>query len=413
MLLLVAAAAAVRAQSAPATSLCAPAGPGSVCDCSCVCPGCPDCCCAPKPQRFWAEAGYLLWWFKDAPLPVPIVTTDPTNGATPTAGGLADPTTQVLIGDRSFASPTFSGLRVRAGYGWTEDFGIEGGGFWFGTQSSGAAVASDSTGNPFLFRPVFNVDTDNSNAGLIVAFPGAVAGGVAVNNTTRFWGADGLVAVRLADTCNFRLTGLAGFRYLDLRENLDILDSQTDLIGVGFFGGVPTIPGDRVAILDSFHTHNHFYGGELGLRGEVLRDQWVLSGTASVALGCTQQVFDINGFSTLFPVSGAAPTTLPGGLLALPSNSGRSTHGAFSVVPQVGGQVGYNLNANIRLSVGYDFLYWTNVVRPGSQINPVISAAQVPVSPSYAPGTTFVPGPPRNSTDFWAQGVSFSVGFSF
>jgi hypothetical protein len=350
---------------------------------------------------------------KKAPLAVPIVTTDPSNSASPTAGGLADPNTQVLIGGRAFGSPTFSGGRLRAGYGLDDGLGIEAGGFLFGNRSSGAGVTSDSTGNPFLFRPIVNVDTGNPNAGLIVAFPGAVAGSLTISNSTQLWGADGLLSTSLVCTDNLRLTGLAGVRYLDLRENLNIVDNRTDLVGVGSFDGVATNPGDKVTILDSFRTRNQFYGGELGLRGEVCLSRFVLSGTANVSLGCTHQGIAIGGLSTLIPASGAAPTSLPGGLLALPSNSGRSTRNAFSVVPQVGVQVGYDLTQNVRLSIGYDFLYWTDVVRPGSQINPTISAAQVPVSPSYAPGTTFVPGAPHNSTDFWAHGVSFSVGFSF
>jgi len=357
--------------------------------------------------------GYLMWWMKKAPLSAAIVTADASNGASPTAGGLANTGTQVLIGDGSFESPTFSGGQIRAGCWLSDAFGFEGGGFLFGTQSSGAGVVSDSTGNPFLFRPVFNADTGDPNAGLTLATPGAVAGSLTISNRTQLWSADGLFAACLVGTDCFRLTALTGLRYLDLHEDLSIVDNQTDLAGVGIFGGNATNPGDRVTIFDGFDTRNQFYGGELGMRGEWLSNGWVLSGTANVSLGCTHQVIAINGLSTLTPASGAAPTSLPGGLLALPSNSGRFTHNVFSVVPQVGCQIGYDLTPHVRLSVGYDFLYWNNVVRPGAQVNNAISAAQVPVSTSYAPGTTFTPAAPHSSTDFWAHGVSFTVGFRF
>jgi hypothetical protein len=408
-IIILASASAVVAQTAPGPAPTLPVLAEPVADFPRIGVECKDC----KRDRFWAEADYLMWWMRKDPIGVPIVTTDTTNGASPTAGGLANPTTQVLIGSNAFGYPIFSGGRLRAGYWCTDDIGFETSGFLFGNRSSGSAVGSDSTGNPFLFRPVANVDTGNPNAGLIVATPGAVAGSVTVSSSTQLWGADALGSAKLINTDKFRLTGLAGFRYLDLREGLGILDNQTDLAGVGTFGGTPTTPGDRVTILDSFRTHNQFYGGDLGLRGELLWNRWVLTGSANVALGCTHQTIDIGGVSTLTPASGAAPTSLPGGLLALPSNSGRFLHNAFSVVPEAELKIGYDLTPRIRLSLGYDFIYWSDVVRPGSQINNNISAAQAPVSPSYAPGTTSAPGAPHNSTGFWAHGVNFGVSFRF
>ena len=135
---------------------------------------------------------------------------------------------------------------------------------------------------------------------------------------------------------------------------------------------------------------------------------WSLSGTAQVALGETHQTINIGGVTT-FTATGAAAATLPGGILALPSNTGVFTHNAFSVVPEVRAQISYDLRSWLRVSAGYNFLYWTNVVRPGDQISTTVSASQLPSSPSYAPGTTLVPSPPRNSSDFWAHGVNFGV----
>src|SRR5580698_2208341 len=74
------------------------------------CPAVPDCsaladcmnagCCTGS--RFWGSAEYLLWWTKNAPLPVPIVTTgDPAVGfpALNTAGAIGSNGTRVLLGD--------------------------------------------------------------------------------------------------------------------------------------------------------------------------------------------------------------------------------------------------------------------------------------------------------------------------
>src|SRR5579871_5926930 len=60
----------------------------------------------PAPQcRVWARPDYLLWWVKNTPLPVPVLTTgDPRVGFDPnaintvnTAGALGQPGTKVLL----------------------------------------------------------------------------------------------------------------------------------------------------------------------------------------------------------------------------------------------------------------------------------------------------------------------------
>ena len=51
----------------------------------------------------------------------------------------------------------------------------------------------------------------------------------------------------------------------------------------------------------------------------------------------------------------------------------------------------------LRVWVGYDFIYISDVLRPGHQVN--------------SAGLAF--GPTPNHTDFWAQGVNFGVGVRF
>ena len=58
-----------------------------------------------------------------------------------------------------------------------------------------------------------------------------------------------------------------------------------------------------------------------------------------------------------------------GGLLAVATNMGRFHNDGFAAVPQVGINIGYQCAEWLRLSVGYDFLYFSSVVRPADQIN--------------------------------------------
>src|SRR5205823_3226983 len=86
-----------------------------------------------------------------------------------------------------------------------------------------------------------------------------------------------------------------------------------------------------------------------------------------LALGVTHQEINISGGQSLTNAAGTAQAL--GGLLALNSNIGDFSRDRFSVVPELGVNVGYNLTPNLRAFCGYNFLYWSSVVRPGDQID--------------------------------------------
>src|SRR5262249_31993995 len=141
--------------------------------------------------------------------------------------------------------------------------------------------------NPFLLRPIVNTDANNPNAGIVISLPlssalalGATAantGSLRVNNPSRLWGADAAVTADAFEVGNTRLTALVGFRYLDLREATEIGTNITDFAAGITFGGVRDKPGDTLLIGDSFRTHNHFYGCQVGLCSETRLGQFVLA----------------------------------------------------------------------------------------------------------------------------------------
>ena len=111
---------------------------------------------------------------------------------------------------------------------------------------------------------------------------------------------------------------------------------------------------------------------------------------------------------------GQAPLVFRGGLLATGPNLGNFSQTAFSVVPEVTLNVGYQLTPTLRAYVGYNFLYWTNVIRPGDQIDRVVDLSFVPNS-QLANGQP-VPfsgvARPRaafSESDLWVQGVQFGA----
>ena len=66
-----------------------------------------------------------------------------------------------------------------------------------------------------------------------------------------------------------------------------------------------------------------------------------------------------------------------------------------------------------RLFAGYDFLYWNQVVRPGSQIDRNVNLTQSTLLGNGALTGSASPNPLFSRTDFWAQGMTFGFEFRF
>jgi hypothetical protein len=379
----------------------------------------------PDLPRAWLSADYLLWWVRRSPLPAPLVTTGPFNpntfvpGVTPTPGALTSPGTVVLFGGQDLSLGTFSGLRLQGGLDLTGDgaLAVEGGGFWLERRAHFFTVSSNAEAVPFLSIPVIDA-TSGTETTVAVAFAndaantfGGLQGSIAAATTTRLWGSDVNLSMAVVRREGFQVTGLVGFRYLSLDESLGLNEAFTPIgqpLNPGFLGG-PVGLGQSVAVADRFVTHNQFYGGQFGARLDYAGELLSVGLTTKVALGGTSQRIDVGGSSALF-APGQAPVVVPGGVLALPSNSGRHDHTAFSVVPEVGLNLGIRLAPWARATVGYTFLYWTDVARPGEQIDRTVDRATVPTVQQFVPGAVGIrPAPLRQQTDFWAQGINFGI----
>jgi hypothetical protein len=361
------------------------------------CPGC-GCECCGDGSCWWASAEYLLWWTKNGPAPA-LVTTGPTS----TFGVLGAPGTQVLFGG-PLDYGTASGGRFSAGFWFCESqvLGMDASFLFLGDRSTNFLAASNSMGSPVISRPFFGAITGAPTAEQ-VAFPGEAAGSVAVHSRSRFWGAETNLRWNPYCLCgngwcggSWRIGFLTGFRFLSLRENLDITEDFTDL------GATVT----RHMLTDEFSAHNSFYGGQLGTIIELKRGPWSLDLKGKVALGSTHQVAHIAGSELDTNLSTGAQASFNSGLLALPSNIGRFSRDVFSVVPEVGMNIGYQVCDHLRLFVGYNFIYWTHVARPGNLIDPVLNTTQ------QSGGTLTGPARPAfafHNTDFWAHGVNFGL----
>ena len=119
---------------------------------------------------------------------------------------------------------------------------------------------------------------------------------------------------------------------------------------------------------------------------------------------------EANGSTTLLNTG----STLPGGLLVLPSNSGRHANDVFAMLPEGSFELGLRLSDRVNVSLGYSFLYWTRVARPGDQLNQTVNPTQLPTSPAFVPNSGATqPALVLTDRTFWAQGLSAGLALRY
>jgi hypothetical protein len=104
----------------------------------------------------------------------------------------------------------------------------------------------------------------------------------------------------------------------------------------------------------------------------------------------------------------------PGGLFTQSSNIGKGNADRFTVLPSLEVKLGYEINEQTRVFVGYDVMYWDQVVRPGNQINHDVNLTQNAVLDPSGVGKlvgSAQPAPLFKRSDFWAQGISVGLEF--
>src|SRR5207237_4626976 len=109
---------------------------------------------------------------------------------------------------------------------------------------------------------------------------------ISVENSSNLWGLESDLRCKLCcgttecddDCCggglDYRIDGLVGVRYLNLREDLRITENVVNLATAR----PPNVPNARATVFDDFATRNQFYGGQVGLDAESGRGPWSVDG---------------------------------------------------------------------------------------------------------------------------------------
>jgi hypothetical protein len=340
----------------------------------------------------------LVWWPKSQPLSVPVVTTGPASlGAN--AGAIGAPGTVSL--DRALNFGAMGGFRTDFG-GWFEPshtWGLEGDVLTLGRASGGFTVTDHSGNGSFVINePVLGAPFSTQ-----VSAPGVETGGVTVHTTSEFWGAGVTGLFNLYRNNGWTVTATGGFRYLQLDERLDIVSNSALFTTATYTDNqgntlATAPPGSTVTVIDQFHARNQFYGGELGLRFQYMLDRWSFSARGTFAMGSMHETVTVNGISNIYPIN-AGPTSLLGGNYATLQNGLYSVN-KFAVVPGMQLTLGYQFTPFIRGTIGYNFLFLSNVVRPGNQIDNTYDGVVHPLVP-------------MKTSTYWTQGLNFGLRISF
>jgi hypothetical protein len=330
----------------------------------------------------------------------------------PVPGALGQPGTGILLND-TLDQGGASGFRVSlnaalAGYG-----RLTGEANFFLTENRAgrfAASADGSAGSAVLARPFFNPNTGSQDADP-VAIPGVDAGNIDVSATTRLMGAEANLRLNdpFTNPSGVRLSMLAGVRFLGLDDQLNINDSVHDL-------PLNQAPSQNFFFNDTFTTYNRFYGGQVGLEAEFRALQMSLGVQGKFAVGANRETVGTGASTLITDASGATiGVGSDRGLLVQPTNLGTVRRTRVSFVPEVALTYAIDFNRNARFFVGYTFLYWMNVARAGSQIDPTVSVQPVAPPGGASPPQLGVARPFLSPQDgaFWAQGLNVGLELRF
>lgn len=426
----------------------------------------------------YAHAEYLLWWMEGMntpPLVIQFQNIDLTNPAAPVVEG---PVNTIYGGSRVLEDER-NGGRLTLGF-WLDDlgeWGLEGDwlalstlddSFVAGERDGQVPALGDFIGRPFFNTGIIGGDLNSRGRSQEDVDTNRLDGTVRVDVESEFQSA----GLRLRQSlccrdCNVGcgdcvgcgagvgcgspvgvgigpLEGLAvlltqgtrrvdvlyGLRWASLDESLMVTEDLQEFVNITV--NPPTL-GDEIDVLDRFAVENDFFGGELGYETNWQYGRWSLNLLSKLAIGNTRQRVSISGSTT---VDGEmTPANNIGGLLTqryehpgadgmagtaddfVVGNIGDYERDEFSMLPELGLTLGYNLTQQLKFTAGYTLLYWSNVVRPGDQIDLDVNANLLPRRDGDPdPATIVFDDHPRfdfRQTDLWLHGLNLGAEYTW
>ena len=319
-----------------------------------TCAPCQQLCC-PEPWKIkgWIGGDFQIWFPEATNLPANLITSGPAGTGTQLVG-------------TSFYMPFNLGFRVDTGT-------------WLNEEMSRGV---QSITNVFFA----NAGTINIPAGSFINSAGFPLSGApfsaagVVTGSSAFQDTDANTIRRLINSENTKVYALYGPKFAALEEDLSF--SYT-IGGTGFF--------------DEFHTRNYFTGAQAGVWIVENIGPFVADLQALCAIGYSYSNLTVIG-KTGFGNTSA---------LTNDANIGYYGSGYFSVLPEVNGNIALKLTERIQVRVGYSFMAYLNVQRPGDQIVPAIAPGVLAGAPHSAPVV------PLTASTFIIHGLNVGASWHF
>ena len=360
---------------------------------------CPEPC-----KKLWFDAEYLFLKLSDSKAPPPLVITGP-GPLLPVLGGAG---TEVVLGGKEIHNSWRSAGKFTLGY-WFDNsclLGAEIGYFFLPHGEKKSSVTADgSPPSAILTTPFFNVVTGLEDS-TGVAIPGVFSGVAKLKVSNNLQGAEFNIVAVSDINCDFEYRLLAGVRWVNFDEKLLFTTSSPFLA-----------PVDIWKTEDKFNVRNNFYGGQLGGGIRWNQCQYSIDATVKVALGAMYEHLTIAGKLVTNDFNGfGSPITYPGGYFALPTNIGHYKKTKFSAIPEAEINFGYEIYPGLTAKLGYMFMYISDVLEAGNQIDRNINPSQSSaISDTDTPALVGAAAPIAKikSSSLWVQGAKFSLIYFF
>jgi len=331
----------------------------------------------------WYDFDTLLFWSKGHQLPSLAIGTRAGNS-------------QVLLG---CPQPSLFDAGGQFKYGFTNEnaraFGFEASYLFFNARKQYDPISRGISSHwDELARPAMNSDLGIGER-IIFGSPNMVGNLDAILSTrVRSWEALGLW--NFAQGLRFRIAGEAGYRYFNLSESVQ-LDQVTITTSSASFP-------QTILATDRYDTNTSFHGGQLGLRAEWEEGPFSVEFNGKIAIGASVETATLRGQSVFIPhLPWYAPSASDSGVFITPSNRNRTDRNALAWLPEAGLKLKYRSGERMLFTMGYRFIYLSDVVRPGDQMwngQPLDDRFR------YADDRPHIP---LIRSDFWLQGLTLGL----
>ncbi|KLU05703.1 putative signal peptide and transmembrane protein [Rhodopirellula islandica] len=356
----------------------------------------------------WIRADYMHLWVDGQNAPS-LVTTGRAGTARDVAGEIGQLGTETIYGGMLGDEGRSAG-RIEIGR-YLGDTGLAISGSVLFSEEITQRFSADGSQYSILARPYVDVTpggTDNGETADLIHFNNEIRGNISVDSSTEFGGADALVRALLINQRGRKMESFVGYRFLQLDDRLAIHDERRYLVDGG---GVDA--GTLLEQTDNLSVENRFHGATMGIRSTTSGDVWSFNTQVQLGIGVMHSSVAASGSSLRSePQAGGGVITSQSntGLLVRSTNSGVREFDELAVAPEIQLSVTRHFWNDWDVTIGYQFLYLSRVMRAAEQIDPLLNLSDLSIGGFEGSRR---PDPEGTYNDLLAHGITFGVVHPF